>query len=413
MVITMNDSKLSSIVEVKRFLQESEVIEFKKRFRKEAYQWIEETLKRFDYLYLGKKEKGLIKKYLKKVTGYSRPQVTRQIRQYRETGRVRLKEYKRNKFERKYTSKDILLLAQTAELHDYPNGAALKKTLERMANTYGEEEYRNIANISVSHIYNLRKTVFYQRSVTFYQETKKTKGRVIGERCKPEPGGKPGYLRVDTMHQGDRDGQKGVYHINTVDEIVQWEVAGAAEKITDSQLIPLLGKIIASYPYRIINFHADNGSEYVNSKVAEMLNNLLIKLTKSRPRHSNDNALAETKNGWVLRKWMGYGHIGQKHAKGINDFYFECFNEYLNFHRPCAFPIEVKDKKGKIKKKYRYQDYMTPYEKLRSIPDARIYLKEGITFEMLDKKARRYTDNEMAKKVQLERDKLFDKILAA
>jgi transposase InsO family protein len=409
----MNDSKLSSIVEVKRFLQESEVIEFKKRFRKEAYQWIEETLKRFDYLYLGKKEKGLIKKYIEKVTGYSRPQVTRQVREYRETGRVRVKEYERNKFERKYTSKDIQLLAQTAEWHDYPNGATLKKTLERMANEYGEEEYRNIANISVSHIYNLKKTVSYQRSVTFYQETKKTKGRVIGERCKPEPEGKPGYLRVDTLHQGDRDGQKGVYHVNTVDEIVQWEVAGAAEKITDTQLLPLLGKIIASYPYRIMNFHADNGSEYVNSKVAEMLNNLLIKLTKSRPRHTNDNALAETKNGWVLRKWMGYGHIGQKYAQRINEFYFGCFNEYLNFHRPCAFPITVKDKKGKIKKKYRYQDYMTPYEKLRSIPDAQIYLKESITLEMLDKIARRYTDNEMAKKVQLERDKLFDKILAA
>ena len=413
MVITMNDSKLSSIVEVKRFLQESNVIEFKKRSRKEAYQWIEETLKRFDYLYLGKKEKGLIKKYLKKVTGYSRPQVTRQIRQYRETGRVRLKEYKRNKFERKYTSKDIRLLAKTAELHDYPNGAALKKTLERMANKYGEEEYRNIANISVSHIYNLKKTVSYQRSVPFYQETKKTKARAIGERCKPEPGGKPGYLRVDTVHQGDRDGQKGVYHINTVDEVVQWEVAGAAEKITDSQLIPLLEKIIGSYPYRIMNFHADNGSEYINSKVVEMLNNLLIKLTKSRPRHSNDNALAETKNGWVLRKWMGYSHIDQKHAQRINEFYFDCFNEYLNFHRPCAFPIAVKDKKGKIKKKYRYQDYMTPYEKLRSIPDVRIYLKENISLERLDKIARRYTDNEMAKKVQLERDKLFDKILAA
>jgi len=413
MVITMNDSKLSSIVEVKRFLQESEVIEFKKRSRKEAYEWIEETLKRFDYLYLSKKEKGLIKKYLEKVTGYSRPQVTRQIRQYRETGRVRVKEYERNKFERKYTSKDIQLLAKTAEWHDYPNGAALKKTLERMANTYGEEEYRNIAAISVSHIYNLQKTVSYQRSVPFYQETKKTKGRVIGERCKPEPGGRPGYLRVDTMHQGDRDGQKGVYHINTVDEIVQWEVVGAAEKITDTQLLPLLGKIIASYPYRIINFHADNGSEYVNSKVAEMLNNLLIKLTRSRPRHSNDNALAETKNGWVLRKWLGYSHIGQKYAQGVNDFYFGCFNEYLNFHRPCAFPMAVKDKKGKIKKKYRYQDYMTPYEKLRSIPDTRIYLKEGISLEILDKIARRYTDNEMAKKVQLERDKLFDKILAA
>ena len=56
---------------------------------------------------------------------------------------------------------------------------------------------------------------------------------------------------------------------------------------------------------------------------------------------------------------------------------------------------------------------MTPYEKLRSIPGAWAYLKESITLEMLAKIARRYTDNETAKKVQLERDKLFDKILAA
>jgi len=203
----MNDSKLSSIVEVKRFLQESEVIEFKKRFRKEAYQWIEEALERFDYLYLCKKEKGLIKKYIEKVTGYSRPQVTRQIRKYRETGRVRLKEYKRNKFERKYTNKDILLLAQTAELHDYPNGAALKKILERMADKYGKEEYRNIANISVSHIYNLKKTVFYRHSVPFYQETRKAKARIIGERCKPEPAGKPGYLPVCVRTRTGRHAQ--------------------------------------------------------------------------------------------------------------------------------------------------------------------------------------------------------------
>jgi len=118
MVITMNESKLINIVEVKRFLKESEVIEFKKRFRKEAYEWIEETLERFDYLNLSKKEKGLIKKYIEKVTGYSRPQVTRQVKEYRETGRVKVKEYERNKFERKYTNKDILLLARTAELHD-------------------------------------------------------------------------------------------------------------------------------------------------------------------------------------------------------------------------------------------------------------------------------------------------------
>jgi len=413
MVIMMNDSKLNSIDQIKSFLSESGAIEFNKRSRKEAYYWIEETLRRFHYVILSKKEKGLIRRYLMKITGYSRAQLARQIAQYRKTGQVRIKEYERNKFKKKYTPQDIQLLAQTAKLHDSPNGAALKKTLERMVTVYQKEEYQKIANISVSHIYNLKKKVSYLRSVSFYQKTRKGKGRTIGQRCKPKPEGKPGYLRVDTMHQGDQEGNKGVYHINTVDEVVQWEVAGAAAKITDTHLIPLLEKIIASYPYRIINFHADNGSEYINRKVAEMLNNLLIKLTKGRPRHTNDNALVETKNGWVLRKWMGYSHIRQEYAQRINAFYFGCFNEYLNFHRPCAFASEVIDRKGKTTKKYRYQDYKTPYEKLRSIPDVQIYLKEGIILELLDKISQRYTDNEMAEKVQLERDRLFDKILAA
>ncbi len=413
MVIMMNDSNLSSMSQIKSFLSESEGIEFNRKYRKEAYRWIEDTLMRFHYVILAKKNKGLIRRYLMKVTGYSRSQLDRQIHQYRKTGQVRVKEYDRHKFEKKYTPQDIRLLAKTAELHASPNGAALKKTLERMAGEYGQEEYRNIADISVSHIYNLKKKVPYLRSVNFYQKTHKGKGKAIGQRCKPQPEGKPGYLRVDTIHQGDREGQKGVYHINTVDEIIQWEVIGAAEKISDEYLLPLLEKIITSYPYRIINFHADNGSEYINQKVAEMLNKLLIKLTKGRPRHTNDNALIETKNGWVVRKWLGYSHIKQEHAQRINDFYFGCFNEYLNFHRPCAFPTEVMDQKGKIKKKYRCQDYQTPYEKLRSIPDVQKYLKEGITLEMLDEIARRNTDNEMAEKVQLARDQLFDKIVAA
>jgi hypothetical protein len=98
---------------------------------------------------------------------------------------------------------------------------------------------------------------------------------------------------------------------------------------------------------------------------------------------------------------MGYSHIKQKYAQRINDFYFGCFKEYLNFHRPYAFLMEVRDRKGKIKKKCRYQDYSTPYEKLRSIPDAQIYLKEGITLEMLHKIDKKYTNNEIVEKVQL------------
>ena len=144
-----------------------------------------------------------------------------------------------------------------------------------------------------------------------------------------------------------------------------------------------------------------------------MLNKLLIKLTKSRSRQTNDNAQVESKNGSIIRKWMGYGFIDQKHAPVINDFYFDIFNEYLNFHRPCAFATEITDKKGKIKKVYKQEDYMTPYEKLKSLTNCCLYLEAGITIEALDKIAKRKTDNEIASEVQDGRYKLFNKILPA
>jgi len=134
-------------------------------------------------------------------------------------------------------------------------------------------------------------------------------------------------------------------------------------------------------------------------------------LSKNRPRHTNDNALVESKNGWVIRKFMGYSYIDQRFAARVNDFYFRYFNDYLNYHRSCAFPTEIADRKGKIRKVYRQKDYTTPYEKLKSIPDAWQYLKEGITFETLDRKAYRYSDNEYAKMMQEERSRLFKQIL--
>ena len=200
MVIMMNDSKLNKLAQIKGFLAETEAVKFNKKSKKEAYCWIEETLRKFNYVILSKKEKGLIRRYLMKITGYSRSQLTRHIHQYCNTGKLGIKGYNRHKFQKKYTNQDIRLLAKTAQLHDSPNGAALKKTLELMAREYGKEEYLNISHISVSHIYNLTKKVSYLRSITSYQKTNKGKAKTIGVRCKPQPEGKPGYLRVDTMH---------------------------------------------------------------------------------------------------------------------------------------------------------------------------------------------------------------------
>lgn len=430
MLIYLYDSRMDSLMKIESFLKGTEPVSFeaKPESRRGMYRWIENTLVKFSYALAKKKDRGIIRRYIQKITGYSRSQVRKCITQYKQTGRVRLKEYERHTFDKIYSSGDISLLAKTDELHDYPNGAALKKILERMVTKYKVLEFEKIAKISVSHIYTLRHTPVYLRMNKRYEKTKPTVVN-IGERRKPQPNGKPGFLRVDTVHQGDEEKDvkgishkgtnhfevsytKGVYHINMVDEVVQFEFVGAVEKISEAYLTLLLEILIEFFPFKIIEFHSDNGSEYINGIVVQLLNKLLIKLTKSRSRKTNDNALVEGKNGSIIRKWMGYGFITQKHAEKINNtFYFSSFNEYINYHRPCAFATEIIDKKGKIKKVYKTEDYMTPYDKLKSLPDAKKYLKSGITFEQLDKIAMRKTDNEIAQLVQEERRKLFEYIL--
>ena len=170
------------------------------------------------------------------------------------------------------------------------------------------------------------------------------------------------------MHQGDLDGGKGVYHINAVDEVTQFEVVVSVEKISEYYLIPALEHLLASFPFVIRGFHADNGSEYINRRVARLLEKLRIEFTKSRARHSNDNALVECKNGHVVRKLLGHAHIPQRWA-GLNDFHRQHLNPYVNYLG--SVPTNRTDKTGKQRKRYPYESLMTPYEKLKSIADAK------------------------------------------
>jgi transposase InsO family protein len=221
----------------------------------------------------------------------------------------------------------------------------------------------------------------------------------IAERRRPEPQGRPGYLRVDTVHQGDWEGAKGVYHINAVDAVTQWQVVGCTSRISEAYLQPVLEAILHQFPFRILGFHSDNGSEYINHDVEGLLESLLIEFTKSRANHSQDNALVEGKNGAIIRKLMGYGHIPGEHAEGLHRFYTAHLNPYLNFHRPCGFATVSHDPRGKRQRKYKVEDYATPYEKLKALPKAADYLKKSISFERLDQQAASMSDTECAKKM--------------
>ncbi len=304
----------------------------------------------------------------------------------------------------------MLLLAHTDTLHGTLSGLATKKLMERAFSIFGEARYQHLAAISVAHLYNLRRRTGYLRVRQVWTKTRPVTVP-IGERRAPAPNNRPGYLRVDSVHQGDRDGVKGVYHINTVDCVTQYEGVATCERISEAFLIPVLEELLQGFPFAILGFHSDNGSEYINRQVAELLNKLLIEeQTKSRSRHSNDNAQAESKNGAIVRKHLGYSHIPQRFASLVNTFCREHLNPYINFHRPCLFAETFTDAKGRQRKRYPYKLMMTPYEKLKSLHQAEQYLKPGITFQDLDARATALSDNDAAQRMNDARAILFKTI---
>ena len=404
----MKNTHISSIEEVEEFLQGNHKISFSIPSKKERYQLIKNILLKFKYRKLNKKEKGFVKNYLVKLTGYTEPHVKKLIKKWidNKSKLVYTDTKKRNKFKKKYYPSDIALLIKTDSSHKCVNGNATKTIMEREFNIFGNNKYKNISEISVSHLYNIRKDnqQYNSSEAMHYTKTQSTKVS-IGERRKPQPNGECGYLRVDSVHQGDRDKEKGVYHINLVDEVTQWEIVGCVEGISEYFLEPLLIDLLKQFPYKIINFHSDNGSEYINKTVEKILNDLMIKQTKSQPRRSTHNALVEGKNGSVIRKHIGRNYIHKKYAREINNFYKKYFNVYLNYHRVCAFPVDMIDKKGKIKRSYPRDNYMTPYDKLKSLKE--VNLKENISFDILDKIAYAKSDNEFAEEMKEEKTKLF------
>lgn len=326
-----------SLEEIRAFLEASEGVGFKGRNREEVYSWVNQTLRQIRYQDLKRSGRGLVRRYIWKMTGLSRAQGTRLLTAYLNGEEVKPKPYRRHRFPKRYSGEDVARLATVDEAHGTLSGPATQKILQRAAYDFGEPLYERLSKLSVAQLYRLRQSRPYRQRRVSYQATRPT-AVSIGERRRPDPNGRPGYLRVDTVHPGDLDGVKGVYHINAVDEVTQWQVVGATPQISEAYLLPVLEALLAQFPFGLRGFHSDNGSEFINYTVAKLLDKLLIEQTKSRPRHCNDNGLVEAKNGAVVRKHMGYSHIAAPEAVAIGALYQQYFNPYLNFHRPCGVP---------------------------------------------------------------------------
>jgi transposase InsO family protein len=393
----MDDSAPMSLEQIQAFLAGSNEVRFVGQQRDDIYAWTEQTLVRHEYAGLSRAEKGVLRQYLARMTGRSRAQMTRLITSYAETGHVKAAAYQRSKFASVYTKADVELLAYVDKSHGNLSGPATKRILEREHSEYGQAAYERVAGISVAQIYRFRSSEFYRKRNTSYQPTRPTL-IPIGERRKPRPQGRPGYLRIDTVHQGDQDGVKGLYHINAVDEVTQWEIVAATPQISEHWLLPLLEQLLEQFPFLILGFHSDNGSEFINYVVKELLEKLLIEQTKSRAYRSGDNGLVESKNGAIIRKHIGFGHIGAHHAETVDRFHREHLNPYVNFHRPCAIPEIVEHANGKRRRVYR--DWATPFEIFSRTPQCESYLRTGVNMAELERFAGAQSDTEAAIEMQ-------------
>ena len=403
----MDDSEAGSLEQIRAFLAGSGEVRFAGQRREEVYGWVEKTLVLHQYASLNRPGKGLVRLYIARMTGLSRAQATRLIAAYRSSGRVKAAVYQRTKFAPGYTAADVDLLAYVDKAHGNLSGPATRRILEREFSEYGQSVYQKLSTISLAHLYRLRNSAAYRKRNTSYQPTRPTP-IPIGQRRKPQPRGLPGFLRIDTVHQGDQGGRKGLYHINAVDEVTQWEIVAATPHISELWLLPVLAAMLAQFPFVIRSFHSDNGSEFINYNVARMLEKLHIEQTKSRAHHTGDNGLVESKNGAVIRKHIGFGHIDAKHAEAMDQFHRQQLNPYLNFHRPCAVPKILTEENGKRRRVY--LRWATPFELFRELPRCENYLRPDVTLAELDRFAQTQSDTEAALAMQSAKRKLFRNI---
>lgn len=412
----MDEAKLRTIAQLLEFLDATQEISFTGtpgNSDSQRYEHISRVLKRFEYPGRSKGERGVVLAYLRRTSGYSRSQLTRLVGRWEANRLAQVPLAKRYgtpsiPFARKYTASDVELLVQMDRANEDVCGTAIAHLLRRAFCVYGDTRYERLSKLSVSHLYNLRKSAGYRVLRASFTKTRAV-CNAIGVRKAPRPNGRAGWVRIDSVHQGDLDGIKGVYHITCVDAVSQWQVQACVQGIGEAFLLPVLEMVIAQFPFQIEGFHSDNGSEYINHKVANMLEKLRIEQTKSRSRNSNDNALAESKNASVVRKHMGYSHIPQKYARPINAFYQEVFNEWLNMHRPCLFATEIVSDKGKIKKVYKNKDVKTPLECLVLLNKAGLVaFKCEITLQALLLRAKNKTDLQAAQEMQKAKADLFE-----
>ena len=247
MVIDMNEAQVRTLDQVRQVLAGTQAMEFQAAISDEGrYAWIGIVLKRFDYRRLARADRGAVLAYLQRLSGYSRAQITRLVSRWG-AGKPLVKNYgaPRQPFARLYTPVDVALLVDVDRAMGTRSGPATACVLRRQRDVFGDDRFERLGSISVAHLYNLRHSAGYRNQRVVLTKTQPTKNTKIGVRKAPAPEGRPGFIRIDSVHQGDLDGVKGLYHINAVDCVTQWQVVQVGHRNRTQPLESVITKDVA------------------------------------------------------------------------------------------------------------------------------------------------------------------------
>ena len=391
--VTVQESHPETLDEIREVLDGRRTMAPQVRSRTEVYAFIERTAQRFDYGRLGKADKGVLRHFLGMATGRSRAQVTRLLKQYREAGRLADRRHAPSRpFSRRYTSDDIELLAEVDALHGTLSGPATRKLCARAYHVFGDLRFERLAGISNGHLYNLRRSTTYRRRRQVADPTP-TCPMAVGRRWRPQPFGQPGHLRVVSVGQGDLDSFERLHHLELVDEATRFRFIGSVEHLGASCLAPFLDDLVGAFPFTVRGFHAGDAPDHGAGEVAALLQALRGDAV-SRACRGTGSAPVGSRNGGDSRRQVRNVHVSSACVERVNGFTRRVLSPYLNYHRLCFFPSERVDATGRVRKRYRDADVMTPYERLKSLPGAAGYLTPGTTFARLDAVATAMSDGE-------------------
>ena len=382
MALKRRVARLRNLEQVRQFLNGELTIDVRIRTRTDAYEFIAETLLRFDYFYLGKADKGVLQRYLAEVAGLSRAQLFRLLNQYRTTGQIADRRgVPRRPFPRRYTDADIELLAEVDALHGALSGPVARALCARAYHLFGDRRFQRLARISNGHVYNLRRSRTYRRHRSTKPTAERPLIRALDERRRPQPVGLPGKLRVSLL---DVDaGGGGVYYLGFVDEATQFRFVNSIERVDTVSVGSVLDSLLRAIPFTLRRFQADNGSETVSRDVAAILQSLHGDRFGRFRAHSG-NPPVEIRNASVTER--------------VNVFTRQLLSPYLNYHRPCMFPTDPLEPRGcGGASPSGNAEIVTPYERLKSLPGADACLTSGTTFAQLDAAASAVSDDQAAR----------------